>query len=234
MEDAEGNQVPTIDDDFPEFDEAGLNKLTAEIDQMDAKVKHLCGWADVLHDTQAAISSYHTRMDCVEHALTRVTDQPELHFLRGSLYAAVVGSYERFVHEVFDLLVLHDDFFNLAKDALFKGLKEDDIRLSGLRKTDPLTREKLREVFHRSTLLDANKISCSVQKLFSLTFPTPANFSQISDTRHLFTHNAGIMSDGQPKPLLIKDIHILMKELDVLIAAYCNEIKAKAEAVTEG
>lgn len=232
MENVEGNQESSIDDDFPQFEEAEINKLIAESDQQYAKAEHLSGWWGILFDTEAAIRSYHIRQACIEHALTRVTDKPDLHFLRGSLYASVVGSYERFVHEVFDLLIQHDEFYNQAKDA-WKNFNDDDIRLSGLRKTDLVTREKLREVFHRSTLLDANKISCSVQKLFSLTFPTPANFSQISDTRHLFTHNAGIMADGQPKPLLIKDIHRLMKELDVLIAAYCNEIKAKAEAETE-
>lgn len=230
-----------VDENTAEINEAleALNTAFLESERHERVVANLFSWMDFAGNIRGAIEGFRDRVGLVPRLLGVMTDEPCWHFLRGSQYCAVMAAYERFVHEVFELMILSDEHFQSVKEVLANDWPKNDkhdqhVVLSGLKKKnlDALSREELAEVFRKTTLNDATRIASSVEKLFGLKFPVPQRFERVCSIRNVFTHNAGVADDGQLQPLSLDDVEQLIEEIDGLVAAYAKALMEKAEAAT--
>lgn len=133
---------------FEEMEAASLEVVRCEL-----IVANLLGWKAFAEKIQDAVWAFRSRMGLVPKLLGVMTDEPCWHFLRGSQYCAVMAAYERFVHDVFELMILSDEHFQGVKEVLANDWPKNDkhdqhVVLSGLKKKnlDALNREELAEV----------------------------------------------------------------------------------------
>lgn len=228
-----------IDENAAEINGAieAVNAAFLEAERHERVVANLFGWMDFAEKTLGAIEGFRERVGLVPSLLAVMTDEPRWHFLRGSQYCAVMAAYERFVHEVFELMIFSDEHFQCVKKVLASDWPKNDkhdqhVVLIGLKKKsiDVLSQEELAEVFRKTTLNDATRIASSVEKLFDLKFPVPQRFDLVCNIRNVFTHNAGVGDDGQLQTLSLGDVEQLIEEVDGLVAAYATALMKKAEA----
>ncbi|AZD37578.1 hypothetical protein C4K22_4857 [Pseudomonas chlororaphis subsp. aurantiaca] len=210
-----------------------------EVVRHNAIVDDLFDWLEFAEKIQAAIEGFQIRVSRIPLLLAVMTEEADWHFLRGSQYCAVMGAYERFVHEVFELMIFRDDHFEMVRNVLANDWPKNDkhqqhVVLSGLKKKtiETMSRVELAEVFRNTTLNDATRIASSVEKLFDLKFPVPQRFEKVCAIRNVFTHNAGVLADGELQPLSRADVCQLIKEIDDLVAIYAKALEHKAEVAT--
>jgi hypothetical protein len=215
-----------LDDDLSVIND-GLQQL--ELHQLD--IEDQFQWLDVLDDVRRAIFSFEKKIASIEAHLSSVSFDSDDRHIRGYYYSAAVGAYECFVHDIFDALILRDEYFLAAKKYLLQNKINNEffinIRSKG-KLTESSSKQDLQQIFYNATLIDATKIAHSVEHLFALNFPVPPNVAEINELRNLFVHNGGRLLNGEQKDVTPQDVSSLLNQLTSLISSYANEIGNRA------
>lgn len=215
----------------------GLENLTVinnELQQLElhwSDIEDQFQWLDVLDDVRNAIFSFEKKIASIEARLSSVSCESDDSYIRGYYYSAAVGAYECFVHDMFDALILRDEYFLATKKYLLQNSIDNKVfvNIRGKGKlTESSSRKDLKQLFYDVSLIDAAKIAHSVKNFFAINFPVPDNVAEINELRNLFVHNGGRLVGGEQRDVTPQEVSNLIEQLNSLISAYANEIGDRA------
>ena len=221
-----------------EIQDDGLEKLIDELNadfyQYTTYMYHidtLLEQVRVLELISNALHEFNERLRSVEQPLIQHGENFS-NYLMGYFYSATVGAYEVFMHDLMHALTESDLLFIRAKEYIIKtkidNSKEINVYKLAHFKNEP-SKENFRKLMHSATLLDAKKVSYSVEKWFEIEIPVIPEVEKIVFRRNLFTHNGGKHYNNNLEAIEPQEILDLIHLLDCNVAECANEISKKLD-----
>ncbi len=214
------------DDDFE------LNRLIDdlgedfnEIDKINSELENYSEWFEVLTGLNEISRKFVSNMDSLSSIYESISDTIDHSFLIGTLWSGVISSYEGFVHDFFDLLLLNRIH---AQEAIEKAPSLDEETLDQIRlnKNKFISVEKLRCLFRKATLNNPNKGSLLANHLFKTNIPEIEEKEILSalEIRNAYTHNNGGIEVSLPS------LKLFHEKIDTAVSCYIKEILSQANS----
>ena len=195
------------DDDFEKIMEQA-NFAYEKIQECGKEIDFLFGRLSALCGLKSALEEFSPKLDSIE-ALLFLGKDALSPFIIGHLYSAVLGAYEVFMHSVMDSLIECDALYNQAENFINTNTIDntEHVNFPKLKKfKESPSKNHLRTILYSTTLIDSQKVTYSIRKIFGIDLPKLDNIKDTVNRRNLFIHNGGIHPDGSMEPISIQEV----------------------------